>query len=76
MEVTNQGLQTMLASARITFQTGFLSLKGRRKPRDALYALIRRNILQVRLVGQTHPISLLIAMLNYVSPLVLKHFTQ
>jgi hypothetical protein len=66
----------MLASARSTFQTGFLSLKGRRKSRDALYALIRISTLQTRLVGKTHPVSVPIAMPDYVSPLVSKYFTQ
>jgi hypothetical protein len=77
LELTIQVLQKLLASARSTFQTGFLSLKGRRKPRgDALYALIRRNTLQARLVGKTHPISVPVAVLDYVSPLVSKYFTQ
>jgi hypothetical protein len=54
LELTIQVLKELLASARSTFQTGFLSLKGRRRPKgDALYALIRRNTLQARLVGRT-----------------------
>jgi hypothetical protein len=74
--VTSQVLKKLLASARSTFQTGFLSLKGRRKSRDALYAMIRISTLQARLVGKTHPISVPIAMLGYVSPLVSKYLTQ
>jgi hypothetical protein len=77
LELTSQVLKKFLASARSTFQTGFLSPKGRQNPRgDALYALLRRNTLQAKLVGKTHPISVLIAMLDYLSPLVSKYFTQ
>jgi hypothetical protein len=36
---------------------------------DALYALIRKNTLPTRVVGKTHPTHVLIAMLDYVSPL-------
>jgi hypothetical protein len=77
LELTIQVLKKLVASARSTFQTGFLSLKGRHKPKgDSLYALIRKNTLQARLVGKTHPISVPIAMLDYVLPLVSKYFTQ
>jgi hypothetical protein len=49
-----QVLQKLLALATDTFQTGFLFVKGRTKPRrDAFSVLIRRNTLQARLVGKT-----------------------
>jgi galactose-1-phosphate uridylyltransferase len=41
-----------------------------------MYVLIRRNTLEARLIGKTHPIHAQIAVLDYVPPLVSKYFAE